>query len=58
MNEDTAILEVMLELTEEENSELKLENDILIGYIRYLEYKNKELYEQYNHLLDINKRLN
>jgi hypothetical protein len=58
MNEDTAILEVMLELCEEENTELKTENDVLIGYIRYLEHKNKELYEEYNHLLDIQKRLN
>ncbi len=58
MNENTAILEVMLELCEEENTELKTENDVLIGYIRYLEHKNKELYEEYNHLLDVNKRLN
>jgi len=58
MNENTAILEVMLELCEEENTELKTENDVLIGYIRYLEHKNKELYEEYNHLLDIQKRLN
>jgi hypothetical protein len=58
MNENTAILEVMLELCEEENTELKTENDVLIGYIRYLEHKNKELYEEYNNLLDVNKRLN
>ena len=58
MNEDIAIYEVMLELAEEENTDLKVENDILVGYIRYLEHKNKELYEEYNHLLDINKRLN
>jgi hypothetical protein len=58
MNENTAILEVMLELCEEENTELKTENDVLIGYIRYLEHKNKELYEEYYNLLDVNKRLN
>jgi hypothetical protein len=58
MNEDTILLEVMLELAEEENTDLKVENDILVGYIRYLEHKNKELYEEYNNLLDTNKRLN
>ena len=58
MNEDIAIYEVMLELAEEENTDLKVENDILVGYIRYLEHKNKELYEEYYNLLDVNKRLN
>jgi hypothetical protein len=58
MNEDTILYQVMLELCEEENTELKTENDILVGYVRYLEHKNKELYDEYNNLLEINKRLN
>lgn len=58
MNEDTAILEVMLELAEEENSELKTENDALWNYILYLQNKNKELLLEYDNLTSINKRLN
>jgi len=58
MNEDIAIYEVMLELAEEENTDLKVENDILVGYIRYLEHKNKELYKEYNNLLKPDNRLN
>jgi hypothetical protein len=58
MNENTAILEVMLELAEDENSELKKENDALWSYIMYLQNKNKELMEEYDNLTSINKRLN
>ena len=58
MNEDTILLEVMLELCEEENQDLRHENEYLLALTRYLEYKNKELYEEYNNLLDPNKRLN
>ena len=58
MNEDIAVYEVMLELCEEENGDLKAEIDSLYGYIQYLHDKNKELYEEYNNLLQINKRLN
>jgi hypothetical protein len=58
MNEDIALLEVMLELCEEENEDLKYENDSLYGYIEYLHNKNRELYKEYNNLLDTNKRLN
>ena len=58
MNEDTILLEVMLELYEEENQDLKHENEYLLALTRYLEYKNKELYEEYNNLFDTNKRLN
>ena len=58
MNEDIAIYEVMLELAEEENEDLKIENDILVGYIRYLEHKNKELYKEYINLLNPDNRLN
>jgi predicted RNase H-like nuclease (RuvC/YqgF family) len=58
MNENTAILEVMLELAEEENSELKAENDNLWDYIMYLQKKNKQLMEEYDNLTSIDKRLN
>lgn len=58
MSEDTAILEVMLELAEEENSELKAENDALWNYILYLQNKNNELVLEYDNLTSINKRLN
>jgi hypothetical protein len=58
MNEDIAVLEVMLELCEEENTDLRSENEYLSALTRYLEYKNKELYIEYNNLLDTNKRLN
>ena len=58
MDENTAILEVMLELAEEENSELKEENDNLWDYIVYLQKKNKQLMEEYDNLTSIDKRLN
>jgi len=58
MNEDTILYEVMLELAEEENADLKHEMESLYGYIQYLHDKNRELYEEYNNLLDTNKRLN
>lgn len=58
MNENTAILEVMLELAEDENSELKAENDNLWDYIMYLQKKNKQLMEEYDNLTSIDKRLN
>ena len=43
MNEDIALLEVMLELCEDENEELKHENEYLLALTRYLDYKNKLL---------------
>jgi hypothetical protein len=58
MNENTTILEVMLELAEEENSELKVENDAMWDYIMYLQKKNKELLLEYDNLTAIDKRLN
>lgn len=58
MNEDVAILEVMLELCEEENTELRHENEYLEALTKYLQYKNKELYKQYNNLLNPDNRLN
>ena len=58
MNEDIALLEVMLELCEEENEDLKHENAYLLALTKYLEYKNKELYKEYNNLLNPDNRLN
>jgi hypothetical protein len=58
MNEDTILYEVMLELAEEENEDLNAEIDSLYGYIQYLHDKNRELYKEYNNLLDTNNRLN
>jgi hypothetical protein len=65
MNENTAILEVMLELAEDENTELKSEVEYLQAVIKFLEYQNKELKlrnndfaEEYDNLTNINKRLN
>jgi len=58
MNEDIAVYEVMLELAEEENSELKAENDAMWNYIMYLQNKNKELLIEYDNLTSINNRLN
>jgi hypothetical protein len=58
MNEDTILLEVMLELCEEENEELKHENEYLLALTRYLEYKNKQLLIEYDNLTAIDKRLN
>jgi hypothetical protein len=58
MNENTAILEVMLELAEDENSELKAENDALWNYVQYLQRKNRELMLEYDNLTTIDKRLN
>ena len=57
-NTDNILLEVMLELCEEENEDLKTENDALYGYIAYLEHKNNDLVKEYNDLVDINKRYN
>ena len=58
MNEDNILYEVMLELAEEENEDLKAEIDSLYGYIEYLHHKNKDLVEEYNNLLLIERRLN
>ena len=58
MNEDTILYEVMLELAEEENEDLKYEMESLYGYIQYLHNKNRELYTEYNNLLNPDNRLN
>jgi hypothetical protein len=58
MNEYTILYEVMLELAEEENEDLRVEIDYMHGYIQYLHDKNKELVEEYNNLLLVERRLN
>ena len=65
MNEDTIILEVMLELAEEENAELKHENTILKSeiealqaYVEYLQGQNIDLVLSKKNMIDIKKRLN
>jgi hypothetical protein len=58
MNEDTILYQVMLELCEEENTELKTENDAMWDYIMYLQKKNKDLLLEYDNLTAIDKRLN
>ena len=58
MSEDTAILEIMLELCEEENEDLKNEISMQYEYINYLQDKNKELYKEYNNLLNPDNRTN
>jgi predicted RNase H-like nuclease (RuvC/YqgF family) len=55
---DIQILEIMLELCEDENKDLKAEIDTLYDYIGYLEKKNSNLIKEYNHLIDIKKRYN
>jgi hypothetical protein len=58
MNEDLAIYEVMLELAEEENRDLKAEIDSLYGYIQYLHDLNKDLVDDYNQFIKLENRLN
>ena len=55
---DIQILEIMLELCEDENKDLKAEIDTLYTYIEYLEKKNRNLVKEYNDLIDIKKRYN
>jgi hypothetical protein len=58
MNEDTILYEVMLELAEEENEDLKAEIDSLYGYIQYLHNINKDLVDNYNQFIKLENRLN
>jgi Asp-tRNA(Asn)/Glu-tRNA(Gln) amidotransferase C subunit len=58
MNEDTILYEVMLELAEEENEDLKAEIDSLYGYIQYLHNINKDLVDDYNQFVKLENRLN
>ena len=58
MNEDTILYEVMLELAEEENEDLKAEMDSLYGYIQYLHDINKDLVDNHNQFIKLDNRLN
>lgn len=58
MNEDTILLEVMLELCEEENEDLNAEIHSLYGYIQYLHDINKDLVDEYNQFIKLENRLN
>lgn len=58
MNKEINIYEIMLELSEEENSDLKEENEALWNYINYLNRRNAELVLEYDNLTSIKKRLN
>ena len=58
MTEDIKLYEIMLELAEEENKDLKNENDVLYGYAQYLKAQNEDLKRQIENLLDIRKRRN
>lgn len=55
---DKDIIEIMLELAEDENDELKKENHYLEALVTVLKKENRDLIMQYNALIDINKRLN
>jgi len=55
---DIQILEIMLELAEDENKDLKAEINSLYNYIDYLEKKNHNLVKEWNDLVDIKKRYN
>lgn len=57
-NTDNILLEVMLELAEDENEDLKAEIDSLYGYIQYLHHKNKDLVDDYNQFVKLENRLN
>lgn len=63
--EEVNIYEVMFEVVEEDNFELRRriedlekQNEILAGYAGFLEHKNKELVDDYNSLFDIKLRNN
>lgn len=62
---DKEILEIMLELAEDENRDLREEIDTLKtllnaykGYNRFLEDKNKDFIIEWDNLTNIKKRLN
>lgn len=58
MEKDFNIYEIMLELAEDENEELKTENTLLANYCRFLEMENKKLVRDFNSLFDIKRRKN
>ena len=65
MEKDIELMELLYELTEEhnrdlveENEDLRRQNIAMAAYIQYLQDKNKDLVNDYNSLIDINRRLN
>jgi hypothetical protein len=58
MEKELNIYEIMLELAEEENKDLKDENEALWNYVTHLQKRNAELLLEYDNLTSINKRLN
>ena len=65
MKNELSLYEILLELAEEENNELKqenqilsIENQLLMGYKEFLEEENKDLIKKYNRLFDIKARKN
>jgi hypothetical protein len=58
MEKDINIYEIMLEIKEEENNDLKVENELLYGYSMFLIQQNEDLKRQIQNLLDIKKRSN
>ena len=58
MEKELNIYEIMLELAEEENRDLKEENESLWNYVTHLQKRNAELLLEYDNLTSINKRLN
>jgi hypothetical protein len=57
-NTDNILLEVMLELAEDENRDLRYEINGLYGYIQYLHDINKDLVDDYNQFVKLENRLN
>ena len=65
MQNELSLYEILLELAEEENNELKqenqilsIENQLLMGYKEFLEHENKDLIKKYNSLFKIEERKN
>lgn len=65
MQNELNLYEILLDLAETENDELKqenqilsIENQLLMGYKEFLEQENKDLIKKYNKLFDIKSRKN
>ena len=65
MQNELSLYEILLELAEEENNELKqenqilsIENQLLMRYKEFLEHENKDLIKKYNSLFKIEERKN
>jgi len=58
MQEDKEITEILLELAEEENRQLRYENNMLKRLLKEQDYNFREMNEQINALINIENRLN